>query len=107
MRTRSLFNISRITDIYVYCFLGLSLLGLDRNITMVMEETDVYQCACQPDFNCLENKNFCNTTRGVGVSHCSPQGGIAQGKGRLRVTATQPKNLDLKNNVYHLQKFFN
>lgn len=71
---------------------------------MVMEETDVYQCACQPDFNCLENKNFCNTTRGVGVSHCSPQGGIAQGKGRRRVTAK--KKIALKNNVYHLQKFF-
>lgn len=45
---------------------GISPLGLDRNFTMSIEETDEYQCACLPDFNCLEGQNYCNTTRGVG-----------------------------------------
>lgn len=52
----------------LFIFAGISPLGLDRNFTMSIEETDEYQCACLPDFNCLEGQNYCNTTKGVGVS---------------------------------------
>lgn len=52
----------------LFLFAGISPLGLDRNFTMSIEETDEYQCACLPDFNCLEGQNYCNTTKGVGVS---------------------------------------
>lgn len=64
----------------LFIFAGISPLGLDRNFTMSIEETDEYQCACLPDFNCLEGQNYCNTTRGVGVSagHYLERGGWVQ-----------------------------
>ncbi|XP_061189138.1 activin receptor type-1-like isoform X1 [Saccostrea echinata] len=63
--------------------LGLSLPGLDRNFTMsgTVNEEDQYMCACQPAFNCIPNKNYCNTSRGAGCFALNGEDGIRKGCG--------------------------